>query len=162
MRSGQQRGKVAVRSQPQDLLWQRDLDRFFKRGFGLGPWFPWVPTRKWRRPWMPDEWMPDMDLFEREGKFVVRTDIPGMKREDLEVKVEGETLVVHGHREEKDEVKEKDYHHCERRAGEFTRTVALPDGFDPDAIEATYQDGVLEVTVPKPAADARPVRIQVK
>ena len=163
MRNGKQRGKVAVRDQPQELLWPSGMDRFFERFFGLGPWFPWVPTRRWRRPWMPDEWMPDMDLVEREGKLVIRADIPGMKHEDLEVKVEGETLVVHGHREEKEEVKEKDYSHCERRTGAFTRTVALPDGFNPDAIEATIKDGVLEVTVPKPATvESKPVHIPVK
>jgi HSP20 family protein len=112
---------------------------------------------------MPDEWMPDMDLFEREGNLVVRADIPGMKREDLEVKIEGETLVVHGYREEKEQAKEKDYHHSERRTGAFTRTVALPDGFNPEAIEATCKDGVLEVTIPKPAAaESKPIDIPVK
>ena len=161
MRNGGQRGKVAVRNQPQNLLWPLGIDRFFERALGFGPWFPWIPTRRWRRPWMPDEWMPDMDLFEQEGKLVVRADLPGLKREDLEVKVEGETLVVHGHRE-KEEVEATEYHHCERRTGAFTRTVALPDGFAPDAIEATYKDGVLEVTIPKPAvADSKPVQIPV-
>jgi HSP20 family protein len=111
---------------------------------------------------MPDEWMPDMDIFEREGKLFVRADLPGMKREDLQVRLEGETLVVHGQREEK-EVNEKDYHHCERRTGAFTRKVALPDGLNPETIEATYKDGVLEVTIPKPAAaESKPVHIPVK
>jgi HSP20 family protein len=112
---------------------------------------------------MPDEWMPDMDIFERADKLVVRADIPGMKREDLEVRVEGETLVVHGHREVREELKRKDYHHCERGTGAFTRTVALPDGFDPEAIDATYADGVLEVIIPKPeTAASKPVQIPVK
>jgi HSP20 family protein len=157
MENGKQRDKVAVRGEPRELLWPREIDRFLERA-----WIPWTATRRWRRPWMPEEWMPEMDVFERDGKLVVRADLPGMKREDVQVRLEGETLVVHGHRQEKEEVKEKDYHHCERRTGAFTRTVVLPDGFDPGAIDANYQDGVLEVTVPKPAtSQPKPVQIQV-
>lgn len=158
MENGKQVDKAAVRYEPREALWPREIERFLERA-----WIPWAATRRWRRPWMPDEWMPEIDIFEREGKLVVRADLPGVKREDVQVRVEGETLIVNGHREEGKEVKEKDYHHSERRTGAFTRTVALPDGFDPDAIEATYQDGVLEVTIPKPAvAEAKPVQISVK
>jgi len=158
MENGKQKGKLAVREQPRNLLWPPEFDRFFERA-----WIPWTATRRWRRPWMPEEWMPDIDVFERDGKLVVRADLPGMKREDLEVRVQGETLIVKGRREEEKEIEEKDYHHSERRTGAFTRTVALPDGFDPGTIEATYTDGVLEVTIPKPAAaEPKPVQIPVK
>jgi HSP20 family protein len=112
---------------------------------------------------MAEEWLPDIDVFERKGKLVVRADLPGVKREDVQVRVDGETLIVQGHREEEKEVNEKDYHHFERRTGTFTRTVALPEGVNPDAIEANYKDGVLEVTVPKPqASEVKPVEIPVK
>ncbi len=146
MQNGKQKEKAVVGYGTREMLWPREIERFLERA-----WIPWTATRRWRRPWMPDEWMPDMDIFQREDKIVLRADLPGLKHEDLEVKVEGETLVMHGHREDNQEVEEKDYHHCERRTGAFTRTVALPDGFDPDAIEATYKDGILEVTIPKPA-----------
>jgi len=158
MENGKQNGQFAVREQPRNLLWPPEVNRFLEHA-----WIPWTATRRWRRPWMAEEWMPEIDVFERDGKLVVRADLPGLKREDLEVQVQGETLIVHGHRDKKEDVEQKDYHHCERRTGAFTRTVTLPDGFDPDAIEATYQDGVLEVTVPKPAAvEAKPVQIQVQ
>lgn len=158
MENGKQRQKVAVRAAPRELTWPREVERFLERA-----WIPWTATRRWRRPWMPDEWMPDMDIFEREGKLVVRTDLPGVKREDVQVRVEGDTLVLHGHRDEEKEVDENDYHHCERSTGTFTRKLALPDGFNADAIEATYTNGVLEVTIPKPAAaESKTVQIPVK
>jgi HSP20 family protein len=109
---------------------------------------------------MPDEWMPDMDLFVRGGKLVVRADIPGVTREDVEVKIEGQTLVLQGEREE--EIKEEDCFQCERPRGGFVRTVDLPSGFDPRAIEAIYKDGVLEVTVPKAALEKRAVKVEIK
>ncbi|HLC28291.1 MAG TPA: Hsp20/alpha crystallin family protein [Dehalococcoidia bacterium] len=155
---------TAVEPPRRHAMRPREFDRFFERAFaGLGPFLPWDPTRRWRRPWMPDEWLPDLDVFEREGKLIVRADVPGMKRDDLEVNLQGDTLVIRGHREEKEEVKETDYYHSERRSGAFMRTVALPDGVRAEAIEATYKDGVLEVTVPKPAAaEPKPVQVPVK
>jgi HSP20 family molecular chaperone IbpA len=158
MQNEQPRDKAAVRYAPREMLFPREIDRFLERA-----WIPWKATRRWRRPWMPDEWVPDTDVFDRDGKLVVRADLPGIKRQDLEVRVEGETLIVSGHREGEKEIQEKDYHYSERRTGAFTRTVVLPDGFSPDAINATYEDGVLEVTIPTPAtAESRRVEIPVK
>ena len=157
MENGKQKDKAAVRYEPREMLWPREIEQFLERA-----WIPLPAIRRWRRPWMPDEWMPDLDVFEREGSLVIRADLPGLKREDVQVKVEGETLVLHGHRDEEKHVKENDYHHAERRTGTFTRTLALPDGFNPDAIEATYKDGVLEVMVPKPTAASKAVNIPVK
>jgi HSP20 family protein len=147
MRNGKQSDKATVRYEAPEMPWQREIERFLERA-----WIPWAATRRWRRPWMPDDWMPDVDVFEHEGNLVVRADLPGVKREDIQVSVEGERLVVHGHRQEEKKVEEEDYHHSERRMGSFTRTLALPDGFDPAAIKATYKDSVLQVTVPKPTA----------
>ena len=158
MENGKHGGEPAVRYEPREMLWPREIERFLERA-----WIPWAATRRWRRPWMPEEWMPEIDIFEREGKLVIRADLPGVKRGDVQVRVEGETLIVKGHREEEKEVNEKDYHHSERRTGAFTRTLTLPEGFSPDTIEATYKHGVLEVTIPKPAAaEAKPVQIPVK
>jgi HSP20 family protein len=118
-----------------------------------------------RRPRLGWEegWLPDIDVFEREGKLVVRADLPGMKRDDIEVAVEGDSLVVRGQRREEREVKDEDYYCCERAVGEFSRAIGLPEGADAEQIEATYQDGVLEVTVPVAEARvARKVEVAVK
>jgi HSP20 family protein len=149
------KGKEAVYSATPEIPWTPGIKQLLEHA-----WIPTSAIRRWRRPWMPDEWMPDTDVFEREGKLVVSTDLPGVKREDVQVGVEGETLVIHGHRKEEKEVQESGYHHTERRTGTFTRTVALPDGIDPAGIEATYSDGVLEVAIPKPA-EGEPKSFQV-
>lgn len=118
MPNGKKRDGVAVRYEPREIL-PREIERFLERA-----WIPWRATRRWRRPWMPDEWMPDMDVFEREGKLVVRADLPGVKREDVQVRIEGETLVLHGHREEDKEV--NSHSRMLRRANWSGRSRAIP------------------------------------
>ena len=119
--------------------------------------------RLWPRLWAGEEWLPEIDVFEREGKIVVRADLPGMKREDIQVSVEGDTLTIKGRREEEKEVKEEDYYCCERSTGEFSRTMRLPEGVGAEAVEATYDNGVLEVTVPRPAApEKKAVNVSIK
>lgn len=110
---------------------------------------------RWPRLWTGEEWLPDIDVFEREGKIVVRADLPGMKREDIQVSVEGDMLTIRGHREQEKEVKEEDYYCCERSTGEFSRTMRLPEGVGVEVVEAKYEDGLLEVTIPRPAAPER-------
>jgi HSP20 family protein len=107
-----------------------------------------------RTPTRAAAWIPDMDVFERNGKTVVRIDAPGIKREDIDVAVEGDMLVIRGKREEEKEVKEDDYYCSERASGEFSRAMSLPEGVKAEEIEATYQDGVLEVTFATPTASA--------
>ena len=107
--------------------------------------------------------MPDTDIFERDGKIVVRADLPGMKRDDIDVSVQDDTLILRGHREEEKRIDGDNYYGSERATGRFYRAIALPDGVAPDEIEALYQDGVLEITFPKGAAqETRRVQIEVK
>lgn len=109
------------------------------------------------------EWVPNIDVFERAGNTVVRVDLPGMKRDDIEVQVEHGMLVIKGHREEEKEVKEEDYTYSERATGRFSRAVSLPEGVNEGDIQATYTDGVLEVVVPLPAtAPTKSTKIEVK
>ncbi len=107
------------------------------------------------------EWMPDIDAFEKDGKMVVRADLPGIKREDIEVSIQDDTLVVRGERDEEKEFQVETLYGSERATGRFYRAVSLPAGVDPDAIEASYRDGVLQVSVPKMAAQ-EPQKVQIK
>jgi HSP20 family protein len=104
-----------------------------------------------------------MDVFEREGKTVVRVDLPGMKREDIEVAVEGDMLVIKGKREEAQEIKEEHYYCAERAVGEFSRAISLPEGVTAAEIEGTYKDGVLEVVIPRTVVSpsAESVKVQL-
>jgi HSP20 family protein len=153
---------VAVRERrtPRLLAWPEDIERLMERatrGFWPRRRFPWPALLR------ETAWVPDMDILERAGKTVVRVDVPGIKREDLEVAVEGEMLVIRGKREEEKEVKEEDYYCSERATGEFSRAISLPEGVKAEDIEATCEDGVLEVVLPKAAVTEKPAtKIQVK
>jgi HSP20 family protein len=154
-------GAVAVRKSPGMLAWPDDVEQLFDRAFR----YPFVARR---RPFWPAlrreaTWLPDMDVFERDGKTVVRLDLPGIKRENISVTVDNDMLLISGHRKEEKEMKEENYYCSERATGEFSRGISLPEGVKAEEIEATYQDGVLEVIVPKAvAATETSVKVPVK
>jgi len=115
----------------------------------------------WRRlPTVEREWTPALEVFEKEDKFVVKVELPGMKEEDIDVSAKDGTLTIKGERKSESEVNEEDYYCCERSYGNFFRSIALPSTADAKKIEANYEDGVLEVNLPK-AAEIQPKKISV-
>lgn len=106
-------------------------------------------------------WFPALDIAEREDAVVVKAEIPGMKREDLDISVQDNHLTLSGEKKESEEHTEGEYYHSERRYGTFRREIPLPRGVDADNVEATYQDGVLTVTLPK-SEEAKPRKIEIK
>ena len=103
---------------------------------------------------------PAIEMFEKEDKFVVKAELPGMKEGDVDVSVADDTLTIKGERKTESKVKEEDYYCCERSYGSFSRSVALPSTVDAKKIEASYEDGVLEVSLPK-APEVKPKKISV-
>jgi HSP20 family protein len=95
-------------------------------------------------------WAPAMDVLENEDHFVLRADLPGMTEEDVSIEVEDQTLTISGERKSESELKEEGYHRVERAFGAFSRSLTLPKGVDPEAVEASFDRGVLEVRIPKP------------
>lgn len=95
-------------------------------------------------------WAPAIDVVRDDGNIVVRADLPGIKAEEVKIEVEDDILTVSGEHEEKTEEKNKHYLRRERRYGSFSRSMALPAGVDPKAIEANTHDGIVEVTIPLP------------
>jgi HSP20 family protein len=133
-----------------------EMERRFEDIFG----HPFLPA-VWRR--LPVEergWAPAIEVFEREDKFVVKAEIPGMKEEDIDVSVVGDTLTIKGERKAESEVKEEDYYCCERSYGGFFRSITLPSTVDARKIEADYENGILEVSLPK-AAEVKPKKISI-
>ena len=106
------------------------------------------------------EWAPATDVIREDDKLVVRADVPGMKPDEIDIKVEDGVLTVSGRHEERKEEKEKDYVRRERRYGSFSRSMTLPEGVAADDIDATCKDGVLEVTVPIPKREKHAVSIK--
>ncbi|HVW46991.1 MAG TPA: Hsp20/alpha crystallin family protein [Solirubrobacterales bacterium] len=106
-------------------------------------------------------WSLSMDVIRRDDAIVIRADIPGIKREDVEIAVEDGVLTVSGkHEEEHDETKGH-YVRRERHYGSFSRSLTLPRGVKPEDIQATTADGVLEVTIPLPKDEAKKV-VEIK
>lgn len=113
-----------------------------------------------RRQLAGDGWAPPIELLEKEDKFIAKADLPGMKREDIDVSVVEGTLTIKGERKAEHEVKEEDYYCSERCYGSFFRSITLPTAVDTEHIEATYENGVLEVTLPK-AAEVKPKKVEI-
>lgn len=132
-----------------------DVDRLFEDA-GV-PWF-----RRSNR-YTDELWFPELEITEREGKLLVRVDLPGLTKEDVTVTATDEYLTIAGERKREVEEKKNEWFHTERTYGRFARTIALPAGAIPAEIAATFENGVLEVAVPVPpvATANEPHRIPV-
>jgi HSP20 family protein len=95
-------------------------------------------------------WMPAMDLVETEDHFVLRADLPGLGESDVNIEVEDNVLTVSGERKAEHETANEGYHRVERAFGSFSRSLTLPEGVDAEAVAASFDRGVLEVSIPKP------------
>jgi HSP20 family protein len=109
----------------------------------------------------PESWVPAVDVFDTKDAVVLKAELPGLKVADIQIEVDDNVLTLRGERTFEEKVDEERYYRVERRYGAFQRSLALPQGVKADEIRATYEDGVLEVTVPKAEAE-KPRRIAVK
>lgn len=103
-------------------------------------------------PWeasFESAWSPVVDIAERETEIVVKAELPGMKREEIDIAVQGNTLILSGEKCTDYEKAEENYYHVERRYGMFRRTITLPAHVLADKVNATYDNGVLTITLPK-------------
>jgi len=99
-----------------------------------------------------NDFTPRVDILESDTAFEVRAEVPGVDEKDLEVSLAGDRLTLRGERKEDNEEKRKDYYRRERSHGAFHRMIALPEGIDPDKVEASFKRGVLTVKLPKTEA----------
>jgi HSP20 family protein len=105
--------------------------------------------RHWRDVLANEAVLPAVDMFERDGNVVVKAEMPGIASDKIEISASGGELRISGERNEEKEVKEENYYRSERSYGRIYRTLALPEGCDGNAAQATVKDGVLEVVIPK-------------
>ncbi len=106
------------------------------------------------------QWMPAIDVYDSKDNFVVKADLPGLNKEEIEVSIEDDTLILKGEKKQESETKEQNFYRSERLYGSFFRAIALPATVDPSKVVAEYKDGVLKLTLPK-KEDARPKQIKV-
>ncbi len=102
-----------------------------------------------------------LDMYETEDAVVVKTAVPGVKADDIDIAISGNILSISGETKVEEEIKEENYIRRERRYGSFSRSIALPEGVNPDESEASFEDGILTLNVPK-APDSKPKVIKVK
>jgi HSP20 family protein len=157
--------KAVAKKKPGELVSRAEefehwLDRFME-----DMWRRPFPSLFGRDRWLPirplSMQMPSLDVYEEKDTVVVKAELPGMKKEDVEVSLTGETLTIKGEKKEDKEVKEDDYYRRERSYGSFLRTVALPCEVKSDEIKASFKDGVLEIRMPK-TEEAKKKSITVK
>lgn len=129
---------------------QTDLDRFF----AATP----ITTKNW-----DSSLNPQVEVTEKDQEYLVHADLPGMKREDFDITVEGNRFVLRGERKEETKDDKKGYHYSERRYGSFARAFALPTDIDSEKVKASYKNGVLEVVLPKTAKEkTKKIEVQVQ
>jgi HSP20 family protein len=108
------------------------------------------------------DWTPLVDIFEtKEHEIVLRAELPGLKRDDLDLRVENSTLTLRGERKQEKDVSKENFHRIERLYGTFSRSFSLPTTVDTEKVSANFADGVLTVTLPT-RAEAKPRQIQVQ
>jgi HSP20 family protein len=130
---------------------QREFDRLFREAFSPALAEGEVSTRTWAPP---------VDIYENGENLVLKVELPGINPDDVEIRVEDNTLYLKGERKFEKEVKEQNYHRVERSYGTFTRTFSLPNSIDSDKVAANYKDGVLTLTMPK-KEEAKPKTIKI-
>lgn len=105
-------------------------------------------------------WMPPVDVLEDKDNIIVKAEVPGMKREDIDISLHDGVLTLSGERKGDEQHADAETYRSERFLGRFQRTVTLPNPVDVDKVKATYKDGILTVTLPK-TEDAKPKHIEV-
>jgi HSP20 family protein len=106
-------------------------------------------------------WAPALDISERKDAYLMTVELPGVKLDDLQITLEDGLLTIQGERHFAHDSSEQQFHRVERRYGAFRRSITLPTHVQADAVEATVEDGVLQIMVPK-MEEAKPKRIQVR
>jgi len=148
--------EIASRVEDIEHWMERFMDDMWRRPF---------PSLLGRDRWLPIRplslRMPSIDVYEEKDSVVVKAELPGMTKEDIEVNLAGENLTIKGEKKEDKDVKEDNYYRRERSYGSFLRTVALPSEVKSDEIKASFKDGVLEIRMPK-TEDAKKKSVSVK
>jgi len=132
---------------------QERMNRLFEDSF--------VRSRSLEEDMALGAWTPAVDIYEEEGRIVLRADLPGVGPDQLDIKVENNTLTIAGERRFEKDLKKENYHRVERQYGAFSRSFSLPGAVNAEKIHAEHRDGVLEIVLPK-REESKPKQIKVE
>ena len=96
-----------------------------------------------------DDWNPTTDIYETKDSYVFKIEVPGMKKDDIEIDFKENVLTISGEKKENEEVKKENYHRIESFSGSFSRSFTIPNNTDPKKIEASMREGILELKIGK-------------
>lgn len=133
-----------------------EMDRLFE-DFGFGGGFL-VPSSG---SFQNSMWSPLTEVFEREGQLVIQADLPGMSKDDINIDIEEDQIVIRGERHNEREENREGFYHSERSYGSFYRSIPLPQNIDSEQANATFRNGVLEITMPLPEERQRKRRLEI-
>lgn len=145
----------------------RDVENLLERTSRSLGWMPGRSSLGWMPLLAPEmaangEWCPCVDIGENDRAFVLKVELPGVKREDVAINIQNDVLTLEGSRRREEESQGQRFHRLERSCGRFLRSFSLPDNVDANAIAAHFHDGLLEVELPKTAAtQARSIEVTI-
>jgi len=135
-----------------DLMTLREkMNRLFEEAF---------ITRGEEKELVSGTWTPSVDIYETENALILSAEVPGIVEDDIEIKIENNTLTLHGERKFEKETKEENFHRIERAYGSFHRSFTLPNYIDQDKIKAEHENGILKITMPK-KTEMKPRKVKV-
>jgi HSP20 family protein len=134
-----------------------DMSTRLNRFFGMQK-----PRNGHDEPLTTAQWYPAVDVIETEKEFLIKAELPEVKKEDVKVSVEEGILSIRGERKQEKEERDKKFHRIERSYGSFMRSFTLPDEVDGARVAAEFKDGVLNVRLPRAPQKAKPKAIEVK
>jgi HSP20 family protein len=138
-----------------------ELSDRLTRAFSGRPWMTRSPVAEGREALTVPDWAPMVDITETDNEYLIKAELPEVKREDVKVSVEDGVLTFAGERKQEKEEKGKKFHRVERFYGSFLRTFTVPDNVDEAKVKAEFKDGILNVHLPKTEM-AKPKAIEVK
>ena len=142
---------------PNPFAFMRRVTEELDRAFGLRADMPGLPEFK------PAMWAPVVEIFERDQKFIVRVDLPGLTKEDVKIAVTHDELTIEGERKVEKEEKQEGFYRTERTYGTFFRRIWIPEHVKGEAAEAAFKNGVLEITMPAiPVPEVTKRTVEVK
>ncbi len=139
--------------------WEHDMERMMDEFFG-----------RRMRPWWPERWLkaepmeisaPALDVYEDKDDVVVKAELPGMEKNDIQVNLADHTLTIKGEKKKEQEIKQENYYRAERAYGSFLRSLELPRDVQADKVKASFKNGVLEIRLPK-TEESKTREIKVK
>jgi HSP20 family protein len=136
---------------------EEEMDRFWNETMRI-----WPMRLSWRRvPGENEAWAPSMDMYEKEDSFILRFELPGVKPEDVDISMSGDTLTIKGERRVPMGIKEEEYQCTEMCYGAFSRSITIPTAVKTEKIEANFENGILEIALPK-AEEVKPKQIKIQ